>query len=551
MHSTPRAHEPLQISAPRCPEDRNRYWDGLPKRILLGRLSATLFITIGMQALVVPSMSAATIEGAANPPSIASSQQTPTDAEITWAVEDRLRLEKGAYSNEVDVKTNNGIVTLSGSGHNLLVKERAVKVAESLRGVRGVIDLITVSPTARPDEDIRKDILMALLQDPVTDSFQIAVSLQGGIATLTGSIGTYAEKQIAARIAKGIPGVKELQNNITVNYTGKSTDSEISSVIKDRLQWDIWTNGDMIDVTVKNGHVTISGTAGSAISKSRIENNSWVSGVSAVDVSGVSVDFLKRNEARRSRKYAIRSDREIQQAVQAAFREDPRVNRFSPMVTVENSRVVIRGNVSNLKAKTSAELDARNVVGVWAVDNLLKVRPTTSPTDAEMTKQLSSSLFWDFSLEGANIQGKVVDHVAILSGNVTSSFQKYQAQDDATRIKGVTIVRNNLIIEPGYAEIYNYDWPYYTRAPYVTSGWRAYSPYLNDESIKKSIQNKLYWSPYVDSANINVGVIHGVATLTGTVGSWIGWDEANADGIDGGASSVVNQVVVNRESWLW
>ena len=111
-----------------------------------------------------------------------------------------------SFPNDVDVSTSQGIVTLSGSVDNLLAKERAVKIAESIRGVRGVIDRITVTPVSRPDADIRKDILTALLQDPATESYQVAVSVQDAVATLTGSVGSYAEKQLAARIAQWSQG---------------------------------------------------------------------------------------------------------------------------------------------------------------------------------------------------------------------------------------------------------------------------------------------------------------------------------------------------------
>jgi len=48
-------------------------------------------------------------------------------------------------------------------------------------------------------------------------------------------------------------------------------------------------------------------------------------------------------------------------------------------VNVEEGVVVLSGNVGNLKAKTSAEQDVENIVGVTGLDSLLKVRPSASP----------------------------------------------------------------------------------------------------------------------------------------------------------------------------
>ena len=92
---------------------------------------------------------------------------------------------------------------------DVLAKERAVKIAESIRGVRGVIDRTTVTPVSRSDEDIRKDILLSLLQDPATESYQVAVSVKDAVATLTGSVGSYAEKRLATRSSQGYQGAEQ------------------------------------------------------------------------------------------------------------------------------------------------------------------------------------------------------------------------------------------------------------------------------------------------------------------------------------------------------
>ena len=121
-----------------------------PHRAAIVKWSAILLIAAGMQNLVLLPLQAAT------------PKKKITDSGITTAVEAGFNSEKGVSPNDVDVSTSQGIVTLSGSVANLLAKDRAVQIAESIRGVLGVIDLTTVTPLLRPDEDIRKDILTAL-----------------------------------------------------------------------------------------------------------------------------------------------------------------------------------------------------------------------------------------------------------------------------------------------------------------------------------------------------------------------------------------------------
>jgi osmotically-inducible protein OsmY len=497
----------------------------------IGRWSAILLIAAGMQNLVLPPLQAAT------------PKKDITDKGITSAIETELLIEKGVPLDLIDASTSQGIVTLSGSVDNLLAKERALKIAESIRGVRGVVDRIAVTPVSRPDADIRKDILAVLLEDPATESYQVAVSVQDAVATLTGSVGSYAEKQLAARIAKGIKGVKEVRNDVTINYLSKRTDPEIASDIKARLQWDIWINGGLVNPVVKDGNVTLTGTIGSAISKWRAFEDAWVNGVTSVDDNGLKIEPLARKGAQREFKDVISSDSEIKQAVQAALRLDPRVSAFSPDVTVEGGVVILGGNVGNLKAKTSAEQDAKNILGVWRVDNLLKVRPKGRRTDAETEKQLKAALSWDPLLNSSAIDVAVINRTAYLSGAVESTFEKAEAQDVAARIKGVMLVRNHLKVEPEFS-IFYYDWPYYSHSPYYDAEIFGPRPYLNDTQIKKNIEDWFFWSPFVDRDDIKVTVHGGVATLTGTVGTWIGYGEADQGAHQSGATAVLNRVTV-------
>jgi hypothetical protein len=179
-----------------------------------------------------------------------------------------------------------------------------------------------------------------------------------------------------------------------------------------------------------------------------------------------------------------------------------------------------------------------------------------------MKTQLEAALLWDPLLDSSTIDVGVANGVAYLSGTVDSSFQKAEAHDVASRTKGVLWVRNHLRVEPEFSISY-YDWPnyYFYGWPYASYGSPYYNeppyfpevfapqPYLSDEQIKKNIEDKFFWSPFVDSDDIKVIVDGGVATLTGTVGSWIGWGEADRDAHKGGATGVLNRVTVKKGAW--
>ena len=531
---------------PRPPVDRNSALRDYPSHRRLSRWSTMLLILAGTQLSLMPSGQAATTPKAV------------TDHGITAAVDRALVFEKGVFPSRVDVNTSEGIVTLSGAVSNLLAKNRAVKIAESIRGVRAAIDRINVTPVVRPDADIRKDILAALRLDPATESYRVSLSVEKAVAMLSGTVGSFTEKQLAARIAAGVKGVQEVRNDLTISYRAKRTDFQIASDVKARLQWDIWINGDQISSVVKDGKVTLTGAVASAISKSRAFEDAWVNGVMSVDDSSVKVEPSVRDGGQRQLKYAMRSDSEIKQAVQTALGLDPRVAAFSPDVNVESGIVILGGTVGNLKAKASAEQDVRNTAGVLGIENLLKVRPNSQSTDTEMKEQMKAVLLWDPLLDSSTINVAVADHVAYLSGSVASNYQEGEAQDVASRTKGVISVVNHLKVEPEFGVSYytwpddlGYGWPYYDQSPYYISDVFGPRAFLSDQHIKRNIEDGFFWSPFVRSKDIKVSVDGGVATLTGTVGTWISWGEADRDARRSGATSVLNRVKVKEGTWRW
>jgi hypothetical protein len=89
-----------------------------------------------------------------------------------------------------------------------------------------------------------------------------------------------------------------------------------------------------------------------------------------------------------------------------------------------------------------------------------------------------------------------------------------------------------------------YDSPYYNQPFYYGYEISGPKPGLSDAKIKKQIEDRFFWSPFVDRDDIKVTVNGAVATLTGTVGTWIGWNEADKDAHKSGATAVLDQVVV-------
>ena len=123
-----------------------------------------------------------------------------TNQAISDKIEEELTFDPGVNSTQVYVFTRDGIVTLNGQVNNLLAKERAVRIADTVKGVRAIVDEIKVVPSViREDIAIGDDVRDALLQDPATESFQIMASVSDGKVTLDGTVDSYQERDLALK----------------------------------------------------------------------------------------------------------------------------------------------------------------------------------------------------------------------------------------------------------------------------------------------------------------------------------------------------------------
>ncbi len=479
------------------------------------------------------------------PLTVQAQENTLSDVNVSSAVTTALINDQGVAGADLDVLTQEGIVTLAGSVTNLLAKNRAIALAKTVKGVRGVIDRIKITPIEKTDKEIQTDVVNALLWDPATEAYDISTTVNDGIVTLTGQVESWQERDLAQRIVKGISGVNQVNNRIEVEYAIERMDNEMEEDIVSALSWSRYVDNSLIVVDVNNDKVTLTGTVGSLAEKDEAIRLSYVLGVESVDASGLEVESWAREERFRKDKYTDREDNEINEAVTDALFYDPRVRSFNVDVSSNNGNVTLQGTVSNLKAKRSAAQTARNIIGVWRVKNQIKVKPET-PTDATIKQRIKGALRANPYTESYEIGIAVKNGKVTLAGTVDTYFEKARADDIAARIYGVLGVRNLLQVDDKYNILVNnpfvdtewfvYDYPWYV--------YPAYHPVTIDAEIRQDIESELFWSPFVDADQVNVKVDNAVATLTGEVDTWAEYWAAQENAFEGGAVLVNNDLFV-------
>jgi len=379
------------------------------------------------------------------------------DSDITAAIQKRLLADWWVRSKVIDVETKGGIVKLSGTVDNILANERSVEIAKSTRGVRAVIDMINVDVIDKEDKEIHREIVKALEQDPAVEHQDIDVQVMDGFVIISGTVDSYTEKHRAWRVTKGVKGVTGVRNNVYVERKPERPDDEIKADIEGRFKDSAVIDYNLIKVSVKNGNVKLSGSAGSESEKLRAK---WraeaVLNVKSVDDSALVVKAVQ-GDLRRASYEVSRSEEATKKAIRDALIYDPRVDssRISIEVVIpkaavdvpRTANVTLSGTVGRLAAKWAAEEDATNTIGVAIVRNQLIVSEENATSDSELINNVEKVLLADPQLGNFRIRLSVLNGSIRLMGVVGSNSDKQRAEDIVSGVEGVVNVQNDLSVE--------------------------------------------------------------------------------------------------------
>jgi osmotically-inducible protein OsmY len=112
------------------------------------------------------------------------------------------------------------------------------------------------------DSPLERGVIARLEDDPrIADSAEIAVAGDESIVTLRGTVERFSQRRAAEHDALGVDGVSQVINRLKVNLPGtdRREDDEIRGAALQNLMWDAEVPSDAIDVTVKDGRVTLTG----------------------------------------------------------------------------------------------------------------------------------------------------------------------------------------------------------------------------------------------------------------------------------------------------
>lgn len=180
--------------------------------------------------------------------------------------------------NNVKVKAQDGVVTLTGTVQDKDDRNLAADTVENLPGVVSVNNEIKVDPAypERSDAWMAVKIRSRLLMKSNVSAATTKVVVNDGNVVLSGTADNIAQKDLTAIYAKDIDGVKTVQNEIVVKDSPGATigesidDASITSQVKYALLSHKATSALKTKVTTNDGVIVITGEAKSDAEKSLV-----------------------------------------------------------------------------------------------------------------------------------------------------------------------------------------------------------------------------------------------------------------------------------------
>lgn len=111
------------------------------------------------------------------------------------------------------------------------------------------------------DQAIVDDVHAALDNDPgIANAAEVAVAEQAGTVTLRGRVRSFQQRRTAIELARSIPGVQDVRDELRVDPRDRYKDEEIRAAALQALIDDDDAPADQIDVAVAKAWVTLKGT---------------------------------------------------------------------------------------------------------------------------------------------------------------------------------------------------------------------------------------------------------------------------------------------------
>jgi len=220
---------------------------------------------------------------------------------------------------------------------------------------------------------LRDDILDELGYEPSVDAAHVGVTVDRNVVTLTGHVSSYAQKLAAVAAVRRVKGVTAIADEIRVVGGSEQTasDEEVARRAVEVLGWDSVVPPGAVQVTVRDGRVTLSGEVNFHYQRASAEDDvRKLAGVRSI-INDVK---LKPHP----------TVGEVKRKIELALRRHAEIEADNIRVSISHDgEVALEGEVSTWAEKAAAETAAWSAPGVVGVKDRLTIVPVDyTPTRA-------------------------------------------------------------------------------------------------------------------------------------------------------------------------
>jgi len=212
------------------------------------------------------------------------------------------------------------------------------------------------------DQELAANVIDELFWDPKIETESIAVSANGGVVTLRGTVGSFRQKREAKKAAERVWGVVSVDNEIDVELMGeqRQEDADLRGDVLQALMLDSQVPTS-VDAWVEDGVVTLSGTVDWQYQGDEAE---FVAG-NLAGVVAVENDIYLAD--------TTPSPDDVEHNIKKAFSRNAKLDADQLTVATSNGTITLSGQVRSWDEHDAAVAAAWAGPGVMAVDDLLTV----------------------------------------------------------------------------------------------------------------------------------------------------------------------------------
>ena len=215
----------------------------------------------------------------------------------------------------------------------------------------------------RKDSLLQQDVMDELDFEPSVNAAHIGVAAKNGVITLTGHVGSYAEKIAAEDAARRVSGVHAIAQEIEVRYPSdkKTSDDEIAARALSVLKWNAVVPYDAVQVKVQDGWVTLLGAVDWQFQRVAAESGiRRLSGVAGVLNEITLKPGVNSGDVKRKIEDALKRSAEIEAA-------SIRVSALG------NGKVALEGKVHDWQERDAVKRAAWSTAGVTSIEDHWKI----------------------------------------------------------------------------------------------------------------------------------------------------------------------------------